>query len=68
MALSPNENRHQRTGQKLEQHKERGNIREQLDDGCKPKGWIEAGGADYLPERNKRALKGHFCCNAVGRR
>jgi len=25
-----------------------------------------AGGADYLPERNKRALKGHFCCNAVG--
>jgi hypothetical protein len=27
------------------------NFVQALDDGCKPKGWIEAGGADYLPER-----------------
>src|SRR3984957_20128451 len=27
------------------------------DDGCKPRGWIETGSADYLLERNKSALK-----------
>jgi hypothetical protein len=32
------------------------------------RGWIETGSADSLLERNKSALKGHFCCNAVGYR